>query len=138
MELDFAILARTVVTKKGMSHCEYLGWKSYSLLAFPQCLDASLLFRVDFEEWEAALPHTVEIYFLDEARNAIATPKGVEVQVQVGQTHFTHSIGLQDIMIQKAGDYTIEIYLDRKPAKVIHFKTKLARAGAVEMAPAAS
>jgi hypothetical protein len=132
MELDFAILARTVKTRKGMSHCEFLGWKSYTLLAFPQCLDAALLFRVDFADdaWETALPHNVEIYFLDEARNTIANPKGIEVQLPVGQTHFTHSVGLQDVMIQRAGDYTIEIYLDRKLAKKIRFKAKLATQGA--------
>ena len=135
MELDFAILARRVKTTKGMSHCESLGWRSYSMQVFPQCLDASLLFRADCEDWESALPHTIEIYFLDEHRNKISTPKGIEVQLQVGQTHFTSSVGLQDVMIQRAGNYTIEFYIDGKRAKTIPFKTRLARAAASQLAP---
>jgi hypothetical protein len=136
MELDFAILARRVVLKKGMAHCEDLGWKSYTLLAFPQCLDASLLFRIDLEPWEAALPHNIEIYFLDEQRNAIAKPKGIEAQLKVGLDHFTHSVGLQDVMIQREGDYSIEIYLDGSLAKQIHFKALLAREDAPKLTPA--
>jgi hypothetical protein len=136
MELDFAILARRVKTNHGMAHAEALGWRSYSMLAFPQCLDAALLFRVDFEDWEASLPHTFEVYFLDEKRNKIAQPKGVEVQLKVGQRRYTDTMRLQDVMIQRAGDYTIEIFLDRKRVKVIPFKTKLAHQGETQMSPA--
>jgi hypothetical protein len=126
MELDFAILARRVETRKGMSHCEFLGWKSYTMAAFPQCLDAALLFRIDYESWEVALPHDIEIYFLDEQRTKIATGKGIQVSLPVGQDHYTHTVGLQDVMIQREGSYSIEIWIDRKLVKTIPFRTRLA------------
>jgi len=136
MELDFAILARRVETKKGMSHCEFLGWKSYSMQAFPQCLDAALLFRVDYEGWEVAIPHDIKIFFLDEGRNKIAVPKGIQVQLPIGQDHYTHSVGLQDVMIQREGNYSIEIWMDQKLAKTIPFRTRLATSRIGEPAPA--
>ena len=138
MELDFAILARRVETKKGMSHTEALGWKSYTTLAFPQVLDAALLLRVDLEGWESALPHTVEIFFLDEHGNNIATPIGAEIQVKVGQKHFTQNFGLQDVMLKQEGNYKIEICLDRNLVKTIPFKVKLVRDRAVAQAPSVS
>ena len=137
--MDFAILACRVETRKGMSHCEFLGWKSYSMLAFPQVLNAALLFRVDFEDWESALPHSVELFFLDEDRHPIATPKGIEIQgLPVGQDHFMHTVGLQDVIIQREGNFSIEIYLDGKMTKSIPFKTKLGQPDGRPMAAAAS
>ena len=135
MELDFAILARRVETKKGMSHTEALGWKSYTLLAFPQVLDAALLLRVDLEGWESALPHTVEVFFLDEAGTTIAAPMGAEIQVKVGQKHFTYNFGLQEVMLQREGNYKIEICLDRNLVKTIPFKVKLVRERAIAQTP---
>lgn len=130
MKLDWAILCNSGEVQTNLAYVLGGGWDTAWRAPFPAPFGGALVLRFLLNRSEIGRAHQLELHFLDEDGTPIAPAVGLAIGAQQAPPGWPHgwdipgmvALGLQTLLIPKAGMYAISILIDGSHVKDVAFQ----------------